>query len=129
MASVQALLDTSILIDLWRGSSGAIAWMRQYQSTTFGLPVIVCMELIDGARNAAERQRAIAFIMSYPMLQLSIADSRWAQKQHSQFKLSYSVGILDALIAAPAARLNVPIYTLNTKHFTILPGVSAIRPY
>jgi len=37
--------------------------------------------------------------------------------------------MIDALIAAPAARLSVPLYTLNLKHFQALPDVEALRPY
>jgi predicted nucleic acid-binding protein len=129
MTSVQGLLDTSVLVDLWRGNSTALLWLRSFPpGSRLGLPVLVSMEFIDGVRNAAERKQATKFLEPYPVIHLAEADSVWAQKQHAQFKLSHNVGIIDALIAAPAFRLGVPIYTLNTKHFTPLPDVGAIKP-
>ncbi len=129
MAAVQALIDTSVLIDLWRAKPDALQWLGHHKSTTFGLPVRVCTELIDGVRDNAERRQAIRMLGRYPVVHLTIADSAWARAQHAQYKLSHNIGIIDAFVAAPAARLKVPTYTLNTKHFAPLPGISAQRPY
>jgi predicted nucleic acid-binding protein len=130
MATIDALLDTNILIGLWRRDPAMQAWIDSLpDEMVVGLPVLVVMEFIDGARNMDERKRAIKLLESYPVIHLESADSVWAQEQHANFKLSHNVGIIDALIAAPAARLKVPIYTLNTKHFSPLPDVNAIRPY
>jgi predicted nucleic acid-binding protein len=129
MSEVQALLDTSILIDLWRGNPPALQWIRSNSSIVFALPVIACMELVDGARNVAERQQAVKLLQPYPVVHISPVDSAWAQAQHAQYKLSHNVGIGDVLIASAAARLSVPLYTLNTRHFTPLPGVTVVKPY
>jgi hypothetical protein len=126
---MDALLDTSILIDVSRGHLAALHWVEQHQETIFGLPVLVCMEYVDGVRDAQERRQALRLISQYPIVPLTENDSIWAQQQHAEFKLSHSVGIIDALIASPAARLAVPIYTLNIKHFAPLPGVTTFKPY
>lgn|SRR5574341_154683 len=130
MSTINGLFDTSIIVDLWRGNPTALQWLRSFTpGSQVGLPVLVHMEFIDGVRDAAQRRQAIKFLKPYPVIHLTTDDSIWAQKQHAQFKLSHGVGIIDALIAAPAFRLGVPIYTLNTKHFTPLPDVAAIKPY
>jgi predicted nucleic acid-binding protein len=129
MAAVDALLDTSILIDMSRGREPAIKWLQEQSETVFGLPVLVCMEFVDGARDTAERERTLKMIGQYPTIHLTPADSAWAQEQHAKYKLSHNVGILDCLIASSAMRLVVPIYTLNIRHFSPLPDVEAIRPY
>jgi hypothetical protein len=129
MASLQALLDTGILIDLWRGKPQALAWLEGQSSTIFGLPVVVCMELIDGTRNHQERDRAIQMLARYPVVHLTRADSAWARTHHTTYRLSHNVGILDALIAAPAARLKIPIVTLNVRHFSPLPNLQVLQLY
>ncbi len=131
MASITALLDTSVVVDISRQIPVAVTWLQSQRQTqaVFGLPVVVCMELIDGARNNAEKRHAMQVLRPFSIIHILPSDSEWAYRQHAQFRLSHSVGILDALIAAPAARLGVPIYTLNTKHFTPLPDVTAIKPY
>ncbi|MGF1506032.1 MAG: type II toxin-antitoxin system VapC family toxin [Anaerolineae bacterium] len=127
--TVDALLDTNILIDLLRGSSDAATWMQSQTSTVFGIPVLVSMELVNGVENARERQQVQQTVAAYPVIHLTADDSMWAQTQHAAYKLSHNVGIIDALIAAPAKRLSVPIFTLNLKHFAPLPDVRAIKPY
>lgn len=131
MADPDGFLDTSVIIDLWRGSQPALDWLRDQSDAGHGLSisVIVAMEFMDGARNQQERQRAISLLKPYSVWHLTPEDSRWAQAQHAAYKLSHNVGILDALIAAPAARLGVPIYTLNVRHFNPLPDVTVIKPY
>lgn len=130
MATPDVFLDTSILISLWRRDAAAEKWFNANAGTlNAGISVLVAMELVDGVQNAADRQRALKQLQPFPVVYVTRQDSAWARKQHAQFKLSHNVGIIDALIAAPAARLKVPIYTLNTKHFTPLPDVTAIHPY
>lgn len=129
MARIQGLLDTNILIEIWRKRPNAIQWAQAQPPTMgIGLPVIAFMELLDGAQNQAQRQQALQFLQPYPVVHLTRDDSKWAQAQHAQFKLSHGLGIGDALIAAPAARLQVPLFTLNTKHFAPLTDVTVIRP-
>ena len=48
---------------------------------------------------------------------------------YKNFHLSYGVGFLDCLIAATAYEKNVPIATLNDKHFKQLTDITIIRPY
>lgn len=131
MAQIDGLLDTNIVIDLWRGKSDALNWLttQAANQTVLGLPVIAYMEMITGAANKQALQQTINLLKPYPVVHLTRKDSEWAQKQHSAFKLTHNLSVGDVLIASPAARLKVPIYTLNTKHFSPLPDVQAIRPY
>lgn len=129
MTGITALLDTTILVDLSRNRPAAVEWFQSQAQTSFAVPVIVYMELVDGARDAADQRFIIGILKPYPVIHLNEADSQWAQVQHTRFRLSHSVGIGDALIAAAAFRLQVPLYTLNVKHFSPLPGITATRPY
>lgn len=56
-------------------------------------------------------------------------DHEWAIKQMLRYHLSHNVGAFDCLIAAPAYRLRLPLYTHNLKHFAPLLGDLARRPY
>ena len=55
-------------------------------------------------------------------------DLNWAMQQLRQYRLSHNVGILDCLIAAPAHRLQIPLYTRNLKHLEPLLGTLAQQP-
>jgi predicted nucleic acid-binding protein len=45
------------------------------------------------------------------------------------FTLSHGLEIPDALIAATALELSLPLYTLNDRHFRMIPGLTVLRPY
>lgn len=50
-------------------------------------------------------------------------------RQIMKFGISHNVGVIDCLIAAPAHRLKLPLYTTNLKHFTPILGALAVRLY
>jgi predicted nucleic acid-binding protein len=129
VTEIDALLDTNIVIEISRRVPEAVKWMGEHSDTSFALPVLVYMEMIDGVQNSEDKVRVLKVMKTFAVIHLTEDDSRWAQGQHAAFKLSHGVGIGDALIAAPAARLKVPIYTLNTKHFAPLSDITAVRPY
>jgi predicted nucleic acid-binding protein len=56
-------------------------------------------------------------------------DNHWAMLQFSRYYLSHNIEMQDIMIASVAARLAVPLYTLNIKHYAPLPGVDEQRPY
>ena len=87
------------------------------------------MELAEGARDTREMASLERLLTGYEVVYLTPSDCAWASEQHRRLRLSHGVGVLDALIASSAVRLNVPLYTLNLKHFQPLPGVQAVQPY
>jgi len=50
-------------------------------------------------------------------------------RQLGHFHLSHGIHLQDVMIASVAVRLDVPLYTLNLKHYEPLPGLRAVRPY
>ena len=89
----------------------------------------VWMEVIEGEGNKIRQQRAVKFLRQFELIYLTPEDQEWAMEQHLQFYLAYGVGFEDCLIAAPAYRLQLPLYTRNLKHFEPLLGPLAQQPY
>jgi len=55
--------------------------------------------------------------------------SQMAYRFMESFFLSHGLLIPDALIAATALDHGLILYTKNTRHFDMLPGIKTIRPY
>jgi predicted nucleic acid-binding protein len=126
---IDAVLDTSVLIDLLRGDKPAKDWLVGLGRKQVAITPIVWMEVIQGATDKSKRAQAIRFLRQFRIEHPTEADNRWAMRQLAQFHLSHNVHLQDVLIASVAARLGVPLYTANLKHFQPLPGVNASLPY
>lgn len=125
---VNALLDTSILIDILRLNAHANRWISQ-QNIQFGVPAVVYLEALQGSSNKQDQAKALKLLSRFEYVEVVADDYHWAIKQVIQFKLSHNVGAMDCLIAASSYRLQIPLYTMNIKHFTPLLGSLAQKPY
>jgi hypothetical protein len=124
-----AILDTSILIDLLRGFPPATAWFSGLGRRRVAITPMVWMETVQGAVNREKRAQAIRFLRQFRIEHPTEDDNRWAMRQIARFHLSHGIQLQDAMIASVAARLAVPLYTANLKHFQPLPAVGVKKPY
>jgi predicted nucleic acid-binding protein len=125
---VNAVLDSSVLIDVLRNYPQALEWIAG-RYADYALTSMVWLEVIQGAPNIQEQQRSIKLLRQFEKLETLTVDFDWAITQLIRFNLRYNVELEDCLIAAPAHRLQIPLYTRNLKHFTPLLGTLAISPY
>jgi len=120
-------VDTAVIIDILRGYSPATEWIKH--QTHLGICPLVYMELMKGAKNKQKQKTAKQFLAYYELVHLTSQDFEWAMQYHAIYSLSHGVGIIDTLIASVNARLKLPLYTHNLKHFTPLLGDLAQKPY
>lgn len=124
---VDALIDTSVLVDVLRNHLPAREWLKNH--TAPGVSVVVWIELLQGARDKVAQQRALKLLRNFERIALTSADTDWAIEQLLRHNLSHNIGGLDCLIASASFRLQVPLYTTNLKHFAPLLDSLAQKPY
>jgi len=123
-------VDTDILIDVARKVPRALDfWRRAEARGTVACSVISVFELLAGCRNIREQRMTLKNLDSMEITHVESGDSVQALQWYQSFHLAQGVGFLDCLIAAAAARLSCVVHTLNTKHFRLIPGLQAKRPY
>lgn len=126
---VDGLLDTSIIIDLLRDHEPALAWSSS-SGLRAGLTHFVWLEIIQGAKSNEAQRKATRVLQGFPIVQFTAADVTWALRELTRVVPSHNgIGALDALIAATAFRLQIPLYTGNIKHMQPLLGSLAHKPY
>jgi predicted nucleic acid-binding protein len=121
---VSLLVDTSILVDVLRGSDAAVvaledaAVLGPLQSS-----VVVRAEIMAGLRPAEEeRTRDLLAVLTWHPVTLDIADEagrlgrRWLRSHNG-------IDTADLLIAATASGLSLGVLTKNVKHFPMFPGL------
>jgi predicted nucleic acid-binding protein len=123
------LIDTDVLIECLRGSSAAKAWLTSIREEALGIPGMVAMELVMGCRNRSELDQATNLIASFHLVWPDSSEFERSYDLLCSLRLSSGLGIPDCLIAAMALSRGVRLYTFNLKHFGVVPGLDAQRPY
>lgn len=127
--TVDALLDTSVMIDLLNSFSPALEWYASQHKTILAITSITWFEVIEGTRNKTEQMHTIRFMRQHKIEHPLPNDLQWAVLQFGRFHLSHHVDWEDLLIASVALRLGIPLYTTNMRHFRPLSDVEIRRPY
>ena len=115
------IVDTTVLVHLYRNNSDALAWAAIWKQQ-LAITSISWLEVMVGAAGKAGQARCKAIFGQFELVYLTQADQEWAMQQMERYRLSHGVGINDSLIAAVSYRLQVPLYTHNLKHMRVLLG-------
>lgn len=120
------LLDTSVLIDVLRGSQAAAAWLASLDE----LPLcseITRTEVLRGVRSP-ERTRTERLLQALRWAPVDEPISRRAGELGRRHRRSHrGLGVADLLIAATALTYDAHLATGNVRHYPMFPGLRA--PY
>lgn len=120
------LLDTCIVIDVLRGRQGAIAFVMGLAEKP-ALSAVTAMEVVAGCRNVKERREVDRLLEHYVIHDIDRDIACLAGDFIRQYGPSHGTDPIDALIAATARTLGLPLATLNLKHFPMFNDLQ--RPY
>lgn len=124
------LVDTDVLIWNFRGNTRAADLLDE--SEMFYLSAVTYMELVQCVRNKNELQelrRAIHF-WGTKIEPIDEQISSRATYLVETYSLSHGMQMADALIAATALSLGLPLVTANDKHYQMAEGleIRVFRP-
>ena len=124
---IDAVLDTTVVLHLFRKYQPAINWFVNQQR--YGITSTTWLEVMEGASNKAHQAQCKGLLTQFELLYPTIVDQQWAMQQLEHFQFSHHIGKEDCLIASVAYRLQLPLYTHNLKDMTPMLGTLAIKPY
>jgi predicted nucleic acid-binding protein len=123
------IIDTDILIDVSRDISEALDCLQQVeQNAALAISLVTQMELLIGCRNQRELQTLEKFLLRFQVLKLNEPVSDKAVDLLRQYRLSHGLLIADALIAATAISLSVPLVSKNQRDYRFIDGLNLL-PY
>jgi len=122
------LVDSDVLIQLLRKDPKARAWFAS-QTELPDVPGFVAMELKFGCENLRDLAAVRRLLRPLAIVWPSQVACAHANSIYGPARLSHSLGILDALIAATALENQATLYTFNVKHFVAVPGLDVQVPY
>jgi len=120
------LLDTNVLIDYLRD----IPHAAKYLEATAGdmsISAMTVAELHAGARGDRERQLLRDFTASFEVVPADSSICEAGGDLRAEYGPSHGVDLIDAIIAATSLLHQLPLVTLNGKHFPMLQNV--VIPY
>ncbi|PSB13147.1 VapC toxin family PIN domain ribonuclease [filamentous cyanobacterium CCP1] len=125
----QILIDTDILIDVARSINTAIDRLNtESQNARLVISVVTQMELLVGCRNAIELQNLQRFLERYDQIKLDEAISDQAIQLLTTYYLSHGLLIPDALIAATAMKMSIPLLSKNQRDYRFIQDLNLL-PY
>ncbi|MCF6150662.1 MAG: type II toxin-antitoxin system VapC family toxin [Candidatus Kuenenia sp.] len=125
----RVLIDTSVMIDFLRGVDKSKDWIDSINPENRLISFLTIAEIAAGCRNKNELKKVERELKGYALVYLDSKCCKQSIEWYKDFHLSHGVGFLDCLIAATAYKKNVPIATLDDKHFKQITGISVFRPY
>jgi hypothetical protein len=126
---MDALIDTNVVVDIYRGLAPATDWIRANPGLRIGISPYAWLETVEGAKSKVEQAQILRLLKRFELLEFSQSELEWSKRKLLQYGPSHGVDFPDCLIAASSFRLQLPIYTRNIKHFRPLLGSLALEPY
>lgn len=130
MPASSGIVDSSIIIDHLRGQPQAAEHLAVCRASGRLIAhAVVTAEVLTGARDRKEQETLDRFLALFTVEHPNAADSAMSLDLFLELRLGHGIGWLDCLIAATCIRGDLPIITLNDKHFAAVRGLQVIRPY
>jgi predicted nucleic acid-binding protein len=117
------LLDTDVLIDFLRGVDASVKLMLAMPE--LHISAVSVAELFAGLKSAKEERELVRLIDECEVHDVTRSIATLAGQLKKKYFPSHGVQIPDALIGATASLHELPLYTLNVKHY---PMISGLKP-
>jgi hypothetical protein len=122
------LCDTNILIEFYKGRTDVVKALTDIGVADIAVSVVTVGELYFGARDKRELQRLQQNLALLQQISIDENISTQCLALLEKYVLSHKLSFPDALIAATAIKLSIPLYTLNLKDFNYIPGLTLHSP-
>lgn len=118
------LLDTGVVIAHLRGFAGVADLLAGLAGKgRLATSVVTVLEVWQGAKEReVERTRLFFSGVELIPLDAGLAEAAGNLARHIREK-GFTVSLADAVVAATALRLGVPVLTTNSKHFACVPDL------
>lgn len=117
------LLDTSVLIDVLRGSPLAVDWLASLQEVP-SCSELTRAEVLRGVRSP-ERSRTDRLLSSLRWVAVDEPISRRGGELGRRYRGSHQgLSIVDFLIAGTAQLVDAELATANIRHYPMFPGLT-----
>lgn len=120
------IVDANIIIDFLKGHKEANRFIEAHKPISTS--VVVVSELFAGVKSKSEMREIREFLTFVELVDVTEVIAKNAGLLRRKYLKSHGIEIPDALIAATANYLKVPVASLDKNHFSVLTD-NLIVPY
>ena len=124
---MDAILDTTVIVHLWRRYPPALAWFKNSQ--VYAVTSTTWMEVMRGSTSKAAQGQARAILDQFEVLYTTTIDQQWAMEQLERFQFSHHIGKDDCLIASVAYRMRIAVVYAQPERHDAADRVTCRKPY
>jgi tRNA(fMet)-specific endonuclease VapC len=119
MENRRVLIDTSIVIEYLRSQNRKVsAFVKLFKDNDLCISAISIFELYNGATNESKKQDIEILCYEIENIDFDINTAKTASEIYRNLRSKNKIiEFRDILISATAIQYNLPIATLNVKHF------------
>jgi tRNA(fMet)-specific endonuclease VapC len=123
------IVDTNILIDFSRNYTAAIEFFMNHKKLY--ISAITSFEMIAGCKTRKQLKVFETFLNEFHIEVLHINDtiSKMSLELCKKYHFGNHSDLADNFIAGTASYFNLPLVTLNTKHFQYIKEIKVLKPY
>ncbi len=121
------LIDSNILIQIGNKDKQIVELVKELEiKNKLAISIVTEMEMLVGCRNKAEFQNLDKFLKRFSICKITESISELGKELIKKYYLSHGLEIPDALIAATALQLEIPLLTINRKDFRFIESVELL---
>lgn len=122
------IIDADVIIELFRENVLAKAFMiNEIGNENIILSYITIAEILQGANNKENLHQINKFLKQYIVVPIDYSISDIFSSLFQRYVLSHNAGIADTLVAATALHYNLPLLSMNQKHFRHIPDLKLLK--
>jgi tRNA(fMet)-specific endonuclease VapC len=118
------LCDTNIVIELLKNNPTIVERLNSIGEERISISMVTAAELIFGALNKTELSKINKLIALTSVFQINETISSISLELLNKYTLSHHLTLPDSIIAATAIFFEIPLFTLNTKDFRYIDGIT-----
>lgn len=122
------IVDADVMIEVLRKNPAIAAYLRnEVEAVNIVLSAVTIAEIQQGATNKENFQQINRFLRQYIILPIGHQISNIFSNLVQKYVLSHDTDIADTFVAATALHYQLPLLTMNQKHYKHIPRLQLIQ--
>lgn len=122
------ITDADIIIEVFRKNPVALSFLtNNIGPYEILLSAVTVAEIQQGAQNKENLQQINKFLKQFIILPVDFHVSEIFSRLVSKYVLSHDTDIADTMVAATCLHYQIPLLTMNQKHYKHIPGLQIIK--